>query len=134
MADINHKLDMKENKEDTEKSIQRPKKPRSQAQIDATKKMLEGRKKWAEKKQKEKEETKQLKKEAKKKIKEKVIEEQSILDGLSKEELEDLSKKATGQIPLEEQIEEVKLETTPPPSPVKQTRAQQRKPRNLRKE
>ena len=48
MADINHKLD-----NESATAIQRPKKPRSQAQIDATKKMLEGRKEWANNKGKE---------------------------------------------------------------------------------
>ena len=52
--EINHKIDNKVDRvKEQDKSIQRVKKPRTQAQIDATKKMLEGRKKWAENKGKE---------------------------------------------------------------------------------
>ena len=53
MGDINHKIDNDVDRiKDTEGavSIQRVKKPRTQKQIDATKKMLEGRKNWANKK------------------------------------------------------------------------------------
>ena len=54
--EINHKIDNQTERikeQETKASIQRPKKPRSQAQIDATKKMLEGRKEWATNKGKE---------------------------------------------------------------------------------
>mgnify|MGYP003631852997 CR=1 FL=1 len=56
MGDINHKIDNDVDRiKDTEEkvSIQRVKKPRTQKQIDATKKMLEGRRKWAVEKGKE---------------------------------------------------------------------------------
>lgn len=54
MADINHKIDNDVDRITQENvSIQRVKKPRTQKQIDATKKMLEGRRKWAVEKGKE---------------------------------------------------------------------------------
>jgi hypothetical protein len=125
-----------------EEKVERIRKPRTPAQQEAVKRMLEGRKKWAEEKRKAKEEEKLLKKEAKKKIKEQV----SSLDALTKEELAELSQKAIGQKPLKEKIEleipkdfvkeEIMEEpsTAVHPSPIlKPTRAQQRKPRKPKK-
>lgn len=119
MADINHKLENKIKEEDTEKSIQRPKKPRSQAQIEATKKMLEGRKKWAENKGKEN----KAKKVAKLKEKIAKIDPQEVIDDIEEEAKEVLSSNPTIDEPME-QVEEKVIEA---PKPILKQKAKPKK-------
>jgi hypothetical protein len=77
-----------------EEKVERVKKPRTPAQQEAVKRMLEGRKKSIELKKKEKENEKANKKLLKKQIKEKVIEETNMLNNLSPVEINELRKKA----------------------------------------
>ena len=88
-----------------EEKVERVKKPRTPAQQEAVKRMLEGRKKALALKKEEKEKIKQSKKELKKTIKKKVIEETSMLNGLSPEQLEKLRQRAIA--PIDNSVENV---------------------------
>lgn len=94
-----------------EESVQRPKKQLSEAKLRAIEKMKEGRKRSLELKKKQKEEEKQKKKDMKKAIKLRVEEEMNGLSSLptdDKEFMEDLRKKAVGEIKIDETQNEIK--------------------------
>jgi hypothetical protein len=84
---------MSSSEEENEK-ITRTKKPLSEARLKAIEKMKEGRKKQLEQMKKEKAEITELTKKIKKEKKSKLVEETSMLNNLSKEELEGLRQKA----------------------------------------
>lgn len=116
-----------------EEILQRVKKPRTPAQLEATRKMVEARKANIELKKKQKEEDKQKKKEMKKVVKKKVEKEMSVLDTLSEEEINNLKLMAIGEekpsMTIEEIIkrdnddthgEYVAPEPAPEPKPIRQ--------------
>tara|TARA_R110000796_G_scaffold18432_3_gene55860 strand:- start:1097 stop:1825 length:729 start_codon:yes stop_codon:yes gene_type:complete len=113
MADINHKIDNDVDRiKDTEEkvSIQRVKKPRTQKQIDATKKMLEGRRKWAVEKGKE---NKQIKVN---KLKDKISKIEGVEASNDLEDKEDISHSLYDPEALYPNIEEnvIEEDDTPP--------------------
>ena len=114
MADINHKIDndvdrIKDIPEE-KVSIQRVKKPRTQKQIDATKKMLEGRRKWAVEKGKE---NKQIKVN---KLKDKISKIEGVEASNDLEDKEDISHSLYDPEALYPNIEEnvIEEDDTPP--------------------
>lgn len=93
-------------------SVQRPKKQLSEAKLAAIEKMKEGRKRSLEAKKKQREEEKEAKKQLKKQIKLRVEEEMSgqiiSLPMDDKEFMDDLKKKAIGEVKIDETQNEVK--------------------------